>query len=201
MDFIVTLVVIVLCIGFGFLIGRKIQFGLSSKKTGIDIRSTVKEILPIAEFSSLVYHYSAVITHSDVAKFFKTDVSIPFTGKKAIYTVDGTIKLGFDGRKIKVDNRYSNIIVTMPRIGILSHEVHPETFSLYDERTSLFNRYTLKDANSIQVVHKTEQEEKVNGDLGLFVQARQSAERVFRSLLENIPDVKGKYEIVFEWEK
>jgi len=41
----------------------------------------------------------------------------------------------------------------------------------------------------------------VNGDLGLFVQARQSAERVFRSLLENIPDVKGKYEIVFEWEK
>jgi len=201
MDFILVFIVIVLCIVVGFFIGRKFNFGLVSRKTNADIRSTVKEILPIAEFASLVYHYSAVITHSDTGKFFKSSISIPFTGKKAIYTIDGTIKLGFDGKKIKIDNMYNNIIVNMPRIKMLSHELHPETFSLYDERTSIFNRYTLKDANDMQMLHKTGQEGKAISDLGLFVQARQSAERMFRPLLENMPDVKGKYEIVFEWEK
>jgi len=202
MNFTLILTVIILCagVGLGFFAGRKIA-AIAAKKSSIDVKSSVKRIMPAAEFASLVYHYSSVISHSDALKLFKSDISLPFTEKKAIYTIDGTIKLGFDGSKIGIESHYSNIVINMPKMKILSHEIHPETFSLYDEKTSLFNRYSLKDANSIQVAHKAGKEENVNHDTGLFVQARQSAQRMFGSLLENIPGIKDKYEIVFEWEK
>jgi len=100
---------------------------------------------------------------------------------------------------VKVENSYIIVIISLPPMRILSHEVYPETFSLYDEQTSLFSHYSLKDANAIQALQKTTQEDKVKADDGLFVQARQSSEKLLRSLLETIPAIKGKYEIVFRW--
>ena len=196
------LVVVILAvgIGFGFLAGRKISSARASRGV-MDIRSTVKAILPISEFSSLVYHYSAVITHSDAGKLFGSNIPNPFKSKKAICTIDGTIKLGFDVRKIAIVNKYNNIIVRMPGIQVLSHELYPETLNLYDEKTSLFGKYTIQDSSNLLAAHKAEQLEKVSGDLGLFTQAEQSAELVFRPLLENIPEVKRKgYKVVFKWE-
>lgn len=178
--------------------GTRLDSNILKQENKIDITYTVKEILPIAEYASLVYHYSTVITESDVRRLF--GISIPLTDRRAIYTIDGTIKLGFSGRDITITNQNNIIIVHMPKIKILSHEIYPETFSLYDERTSLFNRYSLQDANNLQMEHKREFERKVNENEGLFFQAQQSAEQQFRFFLENIPEVKEKYRIVFEWE-
>jgi len=195
---ILFLTLIVVCTGAGLFFGNKLKFNHVESVTTINITSTVKEILPIAEYASLVYHYSSVITNSDVKKLF--NLNMPLTEKKAIYTIDGTIKLGFDCKDITVKNQYNNIIVSMPEIIILSHEIYPETFSLYDEKTSLFNRYTLQDANNIQMEHKKEMEEKVKANRGLFTQARLSAEQQFRLFLESIPEIRdNKYTIVFEW--
>jgi len=195
---ILLLIIIIVCTGGGLLLGNKLKLNIFGSNTTINITSTVKEILPSAEYASLVYHYSSVITNSDVKKLF--NFNMPLTEKKAIYTIDGTVKLGFDCKDITVKNQYNNIIVNMPGIIILSHEIYPETFSLYDEKTSLFNRYSLKDANNIQMEHKKEMEEKIKANPGLFTQARQSAERQFRLFLESIPEIKdNKYTIVFEW--
>jgi hypothetical protein len=203
-------IVIVVCTGGGLLLGNKLKFnilGIFGRNTGADIissdttiniTSTVKEILPGAEYACLVYHYSSVITDSNVKKLF--GFNVPLSEKKAIYTIDGTIKLGFDCKNITIENQYDNIILNMPKIIILSHEIYPETFSLYDEKTSLFNRYGLKDANDIQLEHKKEMEEKIKSNPGLFTQARQSAEQQFRLFLESIPEIRDKYTIVFEWE-
>ena len=59
-------IVIVLCIGAGFFAGNKLKGDFFSDNTSIDIRSTVKQVLPASEYASLVYHYSSVITHNDV---------------------------------------------------------------------------------------------------------------------------------------
>ncbi|MDR0316797.1 MAG: DUF4230 domain-containing protein [Treponema sp.] len=195
---IILILGIVAGIAGGLFISNNLNFDFFNKETSMNITSTVKEILPNAEYASLVYHYSSVITHSDSNKFF--DFNIPFTEKKAIYTIDGTVKLGLNCKDISIDNRYNNIILRMPAIKILSHEMFPETFSLYDEQTSIFNRYGLKDANDIQMAHKKEMEEKVSNNSGLFVQARQSAEQQFRLFIESIPGVKTQYGIVFEWQ-
>jgi len=198
MKYVVMVIVIVLCIGAGFFAGNKFKWGFLSHNAEMDIRSAVKQVLPTSEYASLVYHYSSVITHNDVKTLF--DHVIPLTEKKLLYIIDGTIKLGFDGKDIKVDKGYNQIIIRMPQIKILSHEIYPETFSLYDEKAGLFNRYNAEDFNSIQMNHKKDQERKVNENAGLFTQARQSAEHQFRVFLENLPVKQDDYTIVFEWE-
>ncbi|MCL2776235.1 MAG: DUF4230 domain-containing protein [Oscillospiraceae bacterium] len=198
LKYLVILLVLILFLSAGIFIGVKIGGKIVEKESNININATVKEILPAAEYASLVYQYTSVITHSEAVELF--GVGIPLTGKKAIYTIDGAIKLGFNCEDIKIDISYGNIILHMPKIKILSHEIYPETFSLYDETTSLFNRYTLKDANSIQLANKSEMELKVRQNRGLYVQAKTSAEEQFRKLLESVPGIKDKYRIVFEWD-
>jgi hypothetical protein len=196
MEYFMVIIVLVLGVGCGFFLGGK--FGFKNRKDKIDIASTVKEILPISEYASLVYYYSSVITHSQVNQLFK--LNIPLTEKKAIYTIDGTVKLGIDGKKISVTDSYKNIIIHMPKIGILSHEIYNETFRLYDEKTSIFNRYNLKEANEIQLTHKINKENEITRNSGLFTQAKESAEQQFGLLLKNLPGIKENYKIVFEWD-
>ncbi|MDL2229659.1 DUF4230 domain-containing protein [Treponema sp. OttesenSCG-928-L16] len=200
MEYFIMLILLILGVVIGFLIRSKLFLKLTSKKTDTNINAAIKEIVPAAEYASLVYHYSSVITHKDIMKFLKTEINIPFSEKKAIYTIDGTMKLGFNGKNIGVKNSYNNIIIHMPKVEIISYELYPETFSLYDEKTSLFNRYSLKDANEIQLTHKNAMLAKIRDDHGLFTQARESAEQQFRLFLENLPEIRAKYKIVFEWE-
>jgi hypothetical protein len=181
----------------GIFIGYKIGGNKLNRESAVKISANIKEILPASEYTSLVYQYSSIITHSEAMRLFGVD--IPLTEKKAIYTIDGSIKMGFDCADIKTEVSYDNIILRMPKIKILSHEIYPETFSLYDEKTSIFNRYTLKDAHAIQFANKNETELKVRQNRGLYVQARKFAEQQFGALLENLPGIKGQYTIVFEW--
>ena len=198
LKYLVILIVLVLAALFGGFIGYKLNSNAVSKETNINVKSTVKEILPAAEYTSLVYHYTSVITHSEAAKLFNFE--LPLTEKKAIYTIDGSIKMGFNSADIVVDISYNNIVLKMPRIKILSHEIYPETFSLYDEKASLFNRYTLKDANAIQLANKSEMELKVRQNRGLYLQAMKFAEDNLRQMLENLPGIKGKYTLIFDWQ-
>ena len=157
--YLAVLLVLVISMAAGIFIGVKIGGKIVEKESNININATVKEILPAAEYASLIYQYTTVITHSEAVQLFGVD--IPLTGKKAIYTIDGAIKMGFNAADIKIDVTYGNIVLHMPKIKILSHEIYPETFKLYDESTSLFNPYTLKDANAIQLANKSEMELKV----------------------------------------
>jgi len=193
MDLTLVFVVVMLCagIGFGFFIGKRNSLGLASKKQ--DIRSTVMAIFPIAEFSSLAYHYSEVVPHSDVGRLFK--IPIPGTGVKALYIIDGKIKLGFDGREVIIGSQGNDITVHI-KIKILSHEMHYRT---YDERTGLFAKYAPKDRETVLRRYRTEKEEEINGDEELLTLARQSAEQMFGSLLKNTPELKGA-EVTFKWE-
>ena len=198
------LFVLVLVLVLGFVVGvygtyKFMGARIAGKEKNIHITSTVEEILPISEYAALVYHYSDVITHSDVHKLFGKDV--PFTTKKAIYTIEGTVKLGFNGKDITISGSpYNDIVLHMPKVEILSHEIYPETFNLYDEKTGLFNSYSFKNVNEIQMEHKIERERKVNENSDLFRQAQKSAEQQFRTLLENLPGIKGVYQIDFEWD-
>jgi hypothetical protein len=192
-----VLIISILILAAGIFIGAKIFGGIVNRENSVNINAAVKEVLPAAEYTSLVYQYTSVITHSQALELFS--IPIPLTEKKAIYTIDGTIKLGFDCKDIKTEISYNNIILHMPRIKILSHEIYPETFSSYDEKTSLFNKYSLADANNIQKINKKEMELKARQNRGLYVQARKFAQEQISALLESSPAIKGKYTIVFEW--
>lgn len=199
MKYYAVLIIFILTLSMGVFIGFKIKPSLPEvkKESSINIRASVKEVLPASEYTSLIYQYTSIITHSEASKLFGID--IPLTEKKAIYTIDGTIKMGFDAADIETEVSYSNIILRMPKIKILSHEIYPETFSLYDERSSIFNRYSLKDANTIQQTNKSEMELKVRQNRGLYVQAQKFTEQQLTAMIKNLPNVKEKYTVVFEW--
>ena len=192
---VMILIFLILGIGVGLFIGKKLK-GFS-KQAETDVTSTIKQILPTSEYASLVYHYSDVVMHADSAKIL--NIHLPFTGRKAIYSIDGTIKMGFNGKEIKITGSYDVIVVNMPKIGILSHEMHHDSFKLYDETTGLFNKYDLQTANDLLKVQKQEVEAKVSADEGLLTQAQSSAEGQFKSFLENLPGIREKYSLVFKW--
>jgi hypothetical protein len=197
MEFTAILIILLLGIGCGVFFGRKIEFRKNNDK--FTVNSTVKEILPVSEYAGLVYHYSSVVSHSQVNKLFK--LNLPLTEKKSIYTIDGVIKLGIDGREIKINVASNKIKISVPAIKILSHEIFPETFKIYDEKTSIFNRYSLKEYNEIGKQHKQNKENDVLQDKGLLIQAGELIEQQFGSILKNIPWIKDVFTVVFEWEE
>jgi hypothetical protein len=196
MELILVFIILLAGIVLGAFIGSKLLSKSKNRETNIS--SVVKEILPISEYACLVYHYSSVITDSQINRIFK--INIPLTDKKLIFTIDGTIKLGIDGKKIKIDTLYKNIIINLPPIRILSHEMYPETVKVYDEKSSIFNRYSTKEHFELETQHKKTKEEELLQDKGIFMQAKQSAEQQFGMLLKNMPGIKDVYGIVFEWE-
>jgi len=192
-------IIIILAIGAGGGIFLANNFAPFNGITNMNITSTVKQILPAAEFASLVYHYADIITHSDTIRLFDL-INIPFTERRTIYTIDGAIKLGLNCEKIEITSFSDTITLNMPAIEILSHEIYPDTFNLYDERSGLFNKYSIEDSFALQTIQRHEREKKVSENSGLFAQARTSAEHQFRGLLENMPGIKNKYKIEFKWE-
>jgi hypothetical protein len=163
-----------------------------------EIHISIKEILPISEYACLVYRYSAVNKHSDSLPFIKWNM--PFTEKKLIFSIDGTIKLGIDGKHIRIEPLVKKIVVHLPPIKILSHEIHPETAMIYDEKNNIFNHYTAKDHFRIELSHRNTIEERLFSNDDVFAQAQEAAQMQFGSLLQNLPGVKDVYRIEFEWD-
>lgn len=166
----------------------------AEKEETLNIQTVIKEVLPVSEYASLVYHYSSVITK-------KVESFGPFNSKRMLYIMDGTIKLGFDCKNILVEEREDTVVLKMPAVKILSHEQDTANAVVYDESYSLFNgRFSVEEMLRIQAEHKQSEEKKVEADGDLFRQARLSAEQVFRPLLTNLPGIKDHYTLSLEWE-
>jgi hypothetical protein len=195
-SFLLITLLIVIILGMSFCLLKTARANKNKEKKEIHI--SVKEILPISEYACLVYRYSAVNKHSDSIPFIKWNM--PFTEKKLIFSIDGAVKLGIDGKDIKVESFMEKIIIYMPSIKILSHEVYPETVMVYDEKNNIFNHYTAKEHFAIELTHKNTIEEKLLTDESILVQARESAQMQFDSLLRNLPGIKNVYSVIFEWD-
>ncbi|GMO65189.1 MAG: hypothetical protein Ta2A_13260 [Treponemataceae bacterium] len=186
--------VLVLSIGVVYL-QCKLKSGKTKEKKSII--SVVNEILPVSEFSCLLYRYRAVNKDADSLKFIRWN--LPFTGKRLIYSIEGTIKLGINCREIKVKIEKDRVRVKMPDIKILSHEIMPESVMVYDEKHGAFNHYTAKDHFRIELSHKDAVEADIIGNTDVFLQAKESAEMQFGMLLGNLPGIKGAYTVTFDW--
>jgi hypothetical protein len=88
----------------------------------------------------------------------------------------------------------------MPKIKILAHEQYPERAKTYDLVGALFPRQ-IRPQEILDLLgdSKLDQEKQVEGNNELLKQARDSAEALFRPLLELNPSIKDRYTIVFRW--
>jgi len=194
---VILLAIAVACIGF--LLGRPSGSGgdIVTPRQEISIHTTVRAVMPAAEFVSLHYRYTSVM--KDVSSKEMFGIPIPGTEKKMLAVIDGTIKLGINCKDILIDSvRTDTLFIKFPPIKIISHELYPETAEVYDQKNGIFNKYRASDQFALEAKQKSSTELDVRANKDIILQARSATEYAFRSFLHALP-VLDTIPIVFRW--
>lgn len=175
---------VVLCAAVGlagFLGGR---YAASHQETP-QLSAVVLEgrLAEISELASVTY------TYTNMAQFENSDdfygMKIPFTTKKFILSYDGTIKAGIDLGDVEIEVRDNDVTVTLPEAEILAHEIDADSVEIFDEKTSIFNPFTIEDFTAFQAAQREVMEEKAL-QRGLLAQAREKAGNSVRLMLASV---------------
>jgi len=196
---ILALLLAVAAATIGFLLGRPSggSGGILTPKQETSIHATVRETLPAAEFISMHYRYTSVIKDASSKEMF--GIYIPGTEKKLLAVIDGTIKLGIDCKTMSIDTtRTDTLFIKFSPIKILSHELHPETAEVYDQKNGIFNKYRASDHFALEAKNKAEIELNVRANKELILQARAATEYAFKSFLHSL-HVLDTVPIAFKW--
>ena len=123
---------------------------------------------------------------------------LPLTCKKFILSYNGRATLGVDLKDILIDISGNKIIISnLGNVQILSNEIDESSIKIFDERTSLFSSWNIKDYQKFFTEQKAEIEKKVK-ESNLLIEAKSSAEEAIKRLLMLNPQISSKYEIEFK---
>jgi len=159
-----------------------------------NISTVVKEILPASEYICLVYNYQSITQRG-------YNPGNWLNARNLLIVLDGTIKLGFNCRDIIVRENGTQLILDMPPIKILAHEQYPERAKSYELAGGGILPRSIRPQEILNLLgdSKLDQEKLVEENDDLLRQARDSAESLFKPLLELNPSVRGNYSIIFNW--
>jgi len=172
---------ILLCalVGGACFLGGRWSAG-QSENTQIDAVVLQNQLTEIRELATVTYAYTNMAQFENSNDFY--GVKIPFTTKSFILTYDGTIKAGVDLDGAAVDISGTTVTVTLPEARILSHEIDEGSVEVFDEKTSIFNPFTVEDFTSFQADQKAAMEERALSR-GLLEEARSKAVSSVKQLL------------------
>ena len=175
----------------------------TAKETIIESAEIEHQIREINELAVIEYKYrhTSVIDDHDTFKkiIFLDGTSIPFTQKRVIISMDGTIKAGIDADKVTVntDNRSKKITIGLPDPQILSNELDENSLYVYLEEDTIFNKVKAQDHSNLRQKIKDESQNLAKEN-GVMEQATERVKLLIRTMLEQIPDIKDNYTIEFE---
>lgn len=114
------------------------------------------------------------------------------TNSRFIYSYDGVVKAGIDfaGIGVEKDDENRRIAISLPKARVLSSELDENSFQLYDEKNSIFNRCSVSDVNITNRELKRAAEEKTIAK-GLLDRADDNAKLLIKGLLQSTYDVSG----------
>ena len=155
-----------------------------SETAKIDTVVLQYQLSEIRELATVTYAYTNMAQFESSNDFY--GVKIPFTTKSFILTYDGTVKAGVDLDGAEVSVSGTTVTITLPEAEILSHEIDEDSMEVFDEKTSIFNPFTVEDFTSFQSDQKAAMEEKALSR-GLLAEARakavSSVEQLFAAAL------------------
>lgn len=143
-----------------------------SETAKIDTVVLQNQLSEIRELATVTYAYTNMAQFESSNDFY--GVKIPFTTKSFILTYDGTVKAGVDLDGAEVSVSGTTVTITLPEAEILSHEIDEDSMEVFDEKTSIFNPFTVEDFTSFQSDQKAAMEEKALSR-GLLAEARAKA--------------------------
>ena len=155
----------------------------SQENAKLDAVVVENRLTQISELATVSYQYTNMAQFSSSNDFY--GVTLPFTTKEFILTYDGVIKAGVDLAQAKVTVGDTAATVILPAARILSHEIDEGSVEVFDEKTSIFNPFTVEDFASFQADQKAEMEAKAL-EKGLLAQAVEQAEKSVSALLTPI---------------
>ena len=175
---------------------RIIEEKIIEKEVVISGQTIQSGLRTIGELASSEYYFTHVssVENAQTISGFK----IPFTTAKAIFSYDGLIKAGIDFNELLVskDDDAKTITVTVPHAKILSSEVDPDSFCLWDEKTNIFTPFTVDDYNTSFSDMLAEEEQKAI-ERGLLTKAEENAILMIRNFMSASYNV-GDYEITVQ---
>ena len=124
-------------------------------------------------------------------------VKVPFTQSEYIYSYDVVVKAGFDFRDItwSVDEENKTIRVKLPETRVLDSDLDYDSFKVYYESESVFQRFTLDEQNQAQAELEKNAEDDAIAN-GILDSARSNGETILRSFFANAYDL-DQYELIF----
>jgi len=190
-----TILIVLFLILIGLIVWTTVRRPFVIRQTvETSVSSVVKEILPASEYVCLVYNYQSINQRTYNPGNWLNE-------RNLLIVLDGTIKLGFNCAEIVVRENINQLILNMPPVKILAHEQYPEQARSYDlAGGGLFPR-SIRPQEILDLLgdSKLEIEEEVKLNYELMKQARESAEMLFKPLLELNLSLRGNYSIVFVW--
>ncbi len=186
---------VLLCalVGLVCFFGGRMTAENREKSPHLDAVVLEAQLNQISQLATVSYHYTNMAQFENSNDFY--GVAIPFTTKKFILTYDGEIKAGVDLSRAKITLSGEAVTVTLPAATILSHEIFEDTVEVFDEKTSIFNPFTIEDFSSFQADQKKAVEEKALNK-GLLDEAARQARSSIQALLT--PALPDRYQIVIQ---
>ncbi len=164
--------------------------------------ATIEEIvMPASEMVTYKYYYTDAGTYEKNKKFGDSDVTIPFTTDKTVYTYSGTINAGIDTSDITydIDSEKKKIIVHLPAPKIISQELDENSFQSYDVKNSIFTSSDLKDYSDFTSELKSKEADKLNDNEAFWKELRENTEKVVSGLM-SADGRLDEYNITFDWD-
>lgn len=179
-------------------LSEKIEELLADEVILFDSAVIMEEIENIAELATLEYRYTNVGTLDSSMQFAHTGITIPFSTKSAVITMDGIIKVGIDvnGIGITSNELTKTITVTVPDAKLLSNELVEDSIQIYDEKNGLFNKLTIEDGSTLRDEIKMKAAANAEAN-GVYLQAEKNVESVLRCMIEAAPGGRN-YQIEFK---
>ena len=155
----------------------------AGSETVVNISNLQEQILSIGELATIEYDYTNVIDSQNSLTI--KGWNVPGTKKSFIVSLDGTMKIGIDaaGAVIASAEGSQDIVITIPKAKILSHEIHEDAIRVLDQKSGMFNPVKIEDYTGMAAEEKKAMEKKlVKGDL--FARAETEAARMIQTLIE-----------------
>jgi len=102
-----------------------------------------ERITGISELAVLKYEYKDIALLEDSKKI--NDIELPFTQKSLLIVFSGYMKAGVDMDSAEMDIEGKNITVYIEGASITDNVIDEKDVSIYDEKSSLFNRIESND--------------------------------------------------------
>lgn len=164
----------------------------SAKLNSMYIGNYVKQS---KELVSYKYFYTNTVMFENKKSVY--GFNLPLTSKRFIISYNGKATLGVDLSHVSAEIKGKKIIISnLGEIKILSNELDENSMKIFDESTSLFSSWNIKDYQKFFGDQRLEIEKKIM-ESELPQQAKTSAEETIKQLLMLNPQISSQYEIEF----